>query len=226
MATMAEQSALANDSTSNGQHVFEREQYVIRYVEQVRSMLKSMEPEIRLKVPAMAALLDQARLAGKHVYVMGNGGSGAAASHFANDLNKYTITPGERRYKCVALTDNMPYILAVGNDIGYDDIFVEQLKNYAEPGDVLIGISGSGNSANCVRAIEFAKTRSVKVVSWTGYGGGKMAAIADLALVIPSHNMTQCEDSHVIIHHCLVSLLKAELDAKTKSDSQTYRLPR
>jgi D-sedoheptulose 7-phosphate isomerase len=205
---------LSQGAAKNGRPIFQREQHVVRYLDEVRRILEDLEPEMRLKVPAAADLLEQARRAGRHVYVMGNGGSGAAASHLANDLNKYTITAGERRYKCLALTDNMPYILAIGNDIGYDDIFAEQLKNYAEPGDVLIGISGSGNSPNCIRAIEFARTRSVKIVTWTGYGGGKMAALADVAVVIPSRKMTQCEDSHVIIQHCLVSLLKAGLEAK------------
>jgi D-sedoheptulose 7-phosphate isomerase len=205
---------LSRGVVNNGRRIFEREQHVVRYLDEVRRILEDMAPEMRLKIPAAADLLEQVRLAGRHVYVMGNGGSGAAASHLANDLNKYTITVGQRRYKCIALTDNMPYILAVGNDIGYEDIFVEQLKNYAEPGDLLIGISGSGNSVNCIRAIEFARTRSVKVVTWTGYGGGKMAALADVALIIPAHKMTQCEDSHVIIQHCLVSLLKSGLEAR------------
>ena len=196
---------------------FQREAHVAAYVEEVRRTLQALEPEMRGKIPAIVALLEEVRRAGKHVYVMGNGGSGAAASHLANDLNKYTATPGQRRYKCIALTDNMPYMLAVANDLGYDHIFVEQLKNYAEAGDLLIGLSGSGNSNNCIRAIEFASTQSVKVVTCSGYGGGKMAALADVALVIPSQNMTVCEDCHVIIHHCIVTMVRAELDSQRQT---------
>ena len=190
----------------------QREAEVAGYVETVRETLQALESEMRVQIPLIVRLLEEVRLAGRHVFVMGNGGSGAAASHLASDLNRYTPRAGERGYKCIALTDNMPYILSVSNDIGYEHIFVEQLKNQAEPGDLLIGVSGSGNSRNCVAAIEFAKARSVKVVSWSGYGGGKMASLADLALVIPSHKMTVCEDCHVVIHHCIVSILRAEAD--------------
>lgn len=200
--------------TMQAPHFPDRAAHVHDYLADLQRILKEMEPELATKLPRMADVLEAARLAGRHVFVMGNGGSGAAASHFANDLNKYTVTPGERRYKCIALTDNMPTILAIANDIGYDAIFAEQLKNLGEPGDVLIGISGSGNSPNCLKAIDVARERGITVLTWTGYGGGAMAPRADIPLVIPSHSMVRCEDVHLILHHCLVSMIKAELDAR------------
>jgi D-sedoheptulose 7-phosphate isomerase len=193
--------------------LFARSRYITGYLADLNRILAEMEDQFATALPAMADVLQEARRAGRNIYVMGNGGSGSAASHFATDLNKYTVTPGERRFKCIALTDNVPLILALGNDIGYEDIFAEQLRNFAEPGDVLIGISGSGNSPNCLNAIEYARERGIRVITWTGYGGGEMARHADLKLVIPSDSMVRCEDAHVIIHHCLVSMLKAELDA-------------
>jgi D-sedoheptulose 7-phosphate isomerase len=194
---------------------FDRAGYITDYVEDLRRILTEMEHELAPALSDAADLLDDARLAGRHIYVMGNGGSGSAASHFATDLNKYTVTPGERRFKCVALTDSIPLILALGNDLGYEEVFVEQLRNLAEPGDVLIGISGSGNSMNCVKAMEFARAQGVATISWTGFGGGRMAELADCKLVIPSDSMVRCEDTHVIVHHCLVSMLKAELDSRS-----------
>lgn len=197
-----------------GSAAFERGHYVGEYLGDLHRILREMEEGLRSDLARIATLLEEARVEGRNVFVMGNGGSGSAASHLACDLNKYTITPDEKRYRCIALTDNIPVMLAIANDIGYEDVFVEQLRNFAQPGDVLIGISGSGNSKNCVKALQFARTLGMKTVTWTGYGGGAMAPLGDVAIVIPSFSMVRCEDVHVIMHHCLVSMLKAELNAR------------
>ncbi|HEV7428573.1 MAG TPA: SIS domain-containing protein [Thermoanaerobaculia bacterium] len=183
------------------------------YFSDTERILTALRPQLQNAFPRLAFLLDTARCNGRTIFVMGNGGSAAAASHLANDLNKYTIVDRQRRYKCLALTDSAPLIMAWANDAAYSEIFVEQLRNLMEPGDVLVGISGSGNSLNCVKAMQYAREVGGTTVSWTGYGGGRMAEYADLSIVIPSDSMVHCEDAHVVIHHCLVTLLKAELEA-------------
>lgn len=203
----------------------DRDHHVDAYLGDLERILQDLRPQLRDRIPQIADALEGARREGGTVYVMGNGGSGAAASHFANDLNKYTITDGEPRFRCVALTDNMPVILAIANDQDYDDIFVEQLRNHADPEDVLIGISGSGDSENCIRAIQYAKELGMSVVTWTGFGGGRMAELADLPVVIPSDSMVRCEDAHVIIHHCLVSLLKQRLERPEESEIDATSTP-
>ncbi|HLE97557.1 MAG TPA: SIS domain-containing protein [Candidatus Thermoplasmatota archaeon] len=194
---------------------FDRAKYVEAYLQDTHRILRDMEADLKVKLSRLADVLEKARREDRIVFTMGNGGSASAASHFANDLNKYTITEGEKRYRCVALTDNLPVLLAVANDIGYEDVFVEQLKNLSRPGDVLLGISGSGNSKNCLKAHAWAKENGLVNVTWTGYGGGKMAPYGgDLAVVIPSHSMVRCEDTHLIVHHMLTSMLKGELEAR------------
>lgn len=154
-------------------------------------------------IMAAVEMLDQARQNGNTIYLVGNGGSGATASHFANDIVKNTIQEGKRPIKCVALTDNMPLIMAIANDWDYSRIFVEQLKPLAQPGDVLIGYSGSGNSPNVIKAMEWAKENGVKVIALGGRDGGKMKALADVSVIAPTDSMAQIEDSHLIVNHIL-----------------------
>jgi D-sedoheptulose 7-phosphate isomerase len=143
------------------------------------------------------------------IYIMGNGGSAATASHFANDLSKFPIVNKHSpRLKVISLTDNIPLITAISNDISYDDIFVEQLKNHLENTDILIGISGSGNSKNCIKAFEYAKLIRAYTVAICGYGGGEMAKLANLAITFSSTSMTQCENLHTIICHYIVEVLR------------------
>lgn len=188
---------------------------VQQYFGDLRRILDDMQDDMERQIPRMAQRLEQARQEDRMVYVMGNGGSAAAASHLANDINKYTVVEGARRYRAIALTDAVPLMTAVANDISYADVFREQLRNFARPGDVLIGISGSGNSENCVRAMQYAREQDVTTISWTGYGGGRMADLAELRLVIPSDSMVRCEDLHVMIHHCLATLLVEQVRTVT-----------
>src|SRR5436190_1963689 len=127
--------------------------YIRGYLGRLDSVLKSLEPK---EISAVGALLSAARAEGRQVFVAGNGGSAALASHVAVDLGKGCSRNREKRFRVLSLTDNMPWITAVGNDISYDDVFVEQLKNYAEKGDLLLAISGSGNSKNILKALQYA----------------------------------------------------------------------
>src|SRR3954470_3222651 len=131
------------------------------------------------QIEALAGLIEEAYHAGRFVFICGNGGSGANASHLCEDLAKCTLRDFEnqRRLKVLSLTDNTPAILAWGNDEGYDRIFAEQLKNLASPGDLLLAISGSGNSPNILKAVEWANREGLTTVGITGFGGGKLRKI-------------------------------------------------
>jgi len=155
------------------------------------------------EIDAVVQILNRARENGNTIFLVGNGGSGATASHFANDIIKNTMQDGKPPVKCVPLTDNMPIIMAIANDWDYNRIFVEQLKPLAQPGDVLIGFSGSGNSPNVLKAMAWAKENGVTVVALGGRDGGKMKALADVSVIVPTDSMAQIEDGHLIITHML-----------------------
>lgn len=143
----------------------------------------------------------------KQVFIMGNGGSGSTASHFVCDINKGSCFDLEKKFKVFCLNDNIPTILAYANDLSYDKIFVEQLKNYLNKGDVVIGISGSGNSENVLQAVSYAKGKGAKTIGLSGFGGGKLAKLADLPFVALINDMQKVEDVHMIVVHMLMQYL-------------------
>jgi D-sedoheptulose 7-phosphate isomerase len=137
------------------------------------------------------------------VIVCGNGGSAATASHFACDLGKWTVIDGQRRFRAVALTDNMPLVTAWGNDTAYERVFVEQIPMFYRPGDTLVAISGSGNSPNVLRVSEWVQANGGQVIGMSGFGGGKLAALADVPFVVQSSFMPEVEDVHIALCHAL-----------------------
>ncbi len=153
------------------------------------------------------------------IFTFGNGGSGALASHLVTDLGKGTHFPGPpematfRRMKAIAVTDNMPMVTAWANDTHYDDVFMRQIENFLSPGDVVMAISGSGNSPNVLKALEFARGAGATTVGLGGFGGGKMKALLDCPVIVPSYNMQQVEDAHVIISHMIFLDLKSRITA-------------
>ena len=147
---------------------------------------------------------DQAR-----IFVIGNGGSAATASHFACDLGKNAVPPGKRRFKVLALTDSTPALTAYGNDNGYASVFKEQLVNLMEPGDVVLAISASGNSPNIVEAISYARENRATVIGLAGFGGGKLSELSHHAITIPAETYEQIEDLHMVLTHIIVSWFKA-----------------
>jgi D-sedoheptulose 7-phosphate isomerase len=149
--------------------------------------------------------------ADRQIFVIGNGGSASTASHIANDLNKGTSVPGVRRFRVISLTDNVATMTAWSNDVSYDDVFVEQLKNLVNPGDLVIAISASGNSENIIRAIRHARAIGCKTIGWTGFGGGKLQQLADVSVVVDSHDYGPVEDVHLILNHILHSWIRKEL---------------
>ena len=134
---------------------------------------------------------------------MGNGGSAATASHFALDLAKNTIVPGAPRLKAISLTDHVPLITAWSNDTAYKHIFAEQLANMIEPGDVVIGISASGNSQNVINALQLAKESHAATIGLLGAKGGRIKDIVDVYILAPGHNIEQEEDAHLILAHVI-----------------------
>ncbi len=178
------------------------------YLAETAAMMQNMPID---DIQAAVDVVADARAKGNTLYLIGNGGSGATASHFANDIIKNTIQDGKPRVKCVALTDNMPIIMAIANDWDYSRIFVEQLKPLAKAGDVLIGFSGSGNSPNVLKAMAWAKENGVTVIALGGRDGGKMKDLADVSIIAPTDSMAQLEDAHLIITHMLYLSLMGDV---------------
>ena len=196
-----------------------RKNFTKEYLKELQKTLAAMENDFIKKMDAVVTLLLKARDKKKTIFIMGNGGSASTASHFASDLSKGTIVPGFPRFKVVALTDNLPTMLAWANDKSYDDIFVEQLKNLMEPGDVVIGISGSGNSMNIIKAIEYANANGGITIGITGYDGGKLLKCSKETIHTPSMYMQRVEDLHLIIEHLLTSLIREEQQSKKRQNS-------
>lgn len=172
---------------------------------------KSLNSVVADKFEEFVDLLESAAQDGRHVFVMGNGGSGATASHMACDLNKGVSLGLEKRLKVICLNDNMPTILAYANDVSYEAVFVEQLKNFLEPGDVVIGISGSGNSLNVLKAVRYANQVGAHTVGLTGFDGGKLAQEVQTSLWVNVNDMQKAEDVHMILFHVLMQVLYERL---------------
>lgn len=156
-------------------------------------------------------LLEKTLKSENMIYIMGNGGSAATASHYQNDFNKGISEYTEKKFRFLCLNDNVPTLMAIANDIGYEEIFRFQLRGRLCPGDVVIGISGSGNSPNVLNAAEYAKRCGVTVVGITGYNGGKLRKLADFSLHAPVNSMQITEDIHMIFDHLMMSILYREL---------------
>lgn len=155
-------------------------------------------------------ILLKAKDRGNTVFTMGNGGSGSTASHFCCDFNKGISFGQEKMFKFICLNDNIPTMMAYANDLGWDEIFVGPLKNFLKEGDVVIGISGSGNSANVIKALEYANNNGAITVGLTGYSGGKVKQICSYNVHIPVDDMQLAEDLHLVLDHCIMSILTKE----------------
>ena len=145
------------------------------------------------------------------IFLCGNGGSAACASHIANDLAKLTIAPGKKRFRVISLTDSIPLLTAWANDNGYEDCFVEPLKNLYREGDILIAISGSGNSKNVLKAVEYVNTNKGVTIGLTGGMGGRLESMARHVIRTGSDNMQIIEDIHVLVGHMVCSYIAKTL---------------
>jgi D-sedoheptulose 7-phosphate isomerase len=145
--------------------------------------------------------LHTARVAGKQIFVLGNGGSASTATHLACDLGKNTVTANLPRFRVLALTDNMAAFSAIANDLGYENVFAEQLANFIDADDLVIAISASGNSPNVLKAVNLAREHMAFTIGWSGFDGGKLAGLVDLPIIVRSHSMEQIEDLHLMLAH-------------------------
>lgn len=147
----------------------------------------------------------------KNIFIFGNGGSSATASHFENDFNKGVSEHLEKRFRFKCLNDNVSTMMAVANDISFDEVFRYQLIDKLEPGDLVIAISGSGNSKNIIRAVEYVKSCNNKVVGVTGFDGGRLKEMADYSLHVPVNSMQITEDIHMVFDHLMMSVFYRHL---------------
>jgi D-sedoheptulose 7-phosphate isomerase len=186
------------------------------FLERAGQELRRIDPA---EVKALADAIFECYQHKRMVFLCGNGGSGSNASHFCEDLGKGTLrredynNDAKLRLRVLSLTDNTPYILAWGNDEGFERVFVEQLKNLAGPGDLLIAISGSGNSANVLRAVEWANAHGLKTFGCTGFSGGKLKQLAQQNLHVPLDDMGMVESIHLTAFHWVVDDLHRRIGA-------------
>lgn len=159
-------------------------------------------------------LLEETRNGGGVVYVFGNGGSAATASHFQNDFNKGISETISRKYRFQCLNDNMATLMAIANDNGFENVFLQQLENKLNGKDVILAISGSGNSDNVIKAVEYAKHQGNKIIGLTGYSGGKLRRLSDISLHVPIDNMQITEDVHMMFNHMMMWVLCEALAEK------------
>ncbi len=184
-------------------------------MERIKEYISHLQTAISVlpmdRVKKIADLLLEAYRADKQVFILGNGGSAATASHFACDLGKGTISEGRKRFKAISLTDNVALMTAWANDSSYDDIFKQQLENLLSPGDVVIGISASGNSKNVLNAIEYATSMDCITIGFTGFGGGQLAKMTDECITVESDRYGPVEDIHLILEHLVSQRIAVEL---------------
>ena len=184
--------------------------YARAYLDYLSSCLDSVDCDA---VGAFANLLLSARQTGNAVFFIGNGGSAATASHFANDISVGTRTGDDKPFRAISLTDNVAVMTALANDEGYEKMFVDQLKVHMRDGDALVAISASGNSPNVITAVEYAKSRGATVVGLTGFDGGRLRGLSDISLHVPTAKgeYGPVEDLHMIFDHLIGSFLIAEV---------------
>lgn len=159
-------------------------------------------------------LLMEAQKNHKRIYVFGNGGSSATASHFQNDFGKGVSEWVKDKFRFQCLNDNIATVMAVANDIGFDEVFRFQLRGIIEPGDIILAISGSGNSKNVINAVEYAKSRGNKIIGLTGFTGGKLKELSDVSLHVPINSMQITEDIHMVFDHLMMSMFYQHLCGK------------
>ena len=177
------------------------------YIKELKKVIDSLDLK---RVEEAFEMLMGVYRAGRRVFILGNGGSASTASHMASDLSKGTLArvydDKEKRLQVISLTDNVSLLTAFANDLSYDDIFVQQLRNLIEKGDLLIVLSGSGDSENVIRAVKYSRSRSAKTIGLLGFEtGGKLAKLVDCAIIAQSNHYGPIEDTHLIFNHIMTS---------------------
>ena len=189
------------------------------YIDLVKSTLDALDPKA---LEALVKAFHTTYEKGGNIYTMGNGGSGASASHAAGDFLKGASYGLDKRFRMICLNDNLPSMMAIANDIGWESIFVEPLKNFLSPDDLVIGISGSGNSKNVVNALEYANAQGATTVAMSGFKGGKISEIATINVHAPVMDMEVTEDVHMVIFNIVKKQMMARLMGDNPSMGDTY----
>ena len=186
--------------------------YSERYISNLKLALDEIDFEV---VEHIIHILLDAHKENKQVFIIGNGGSASAASHFACDLAKGIVNYNDEqlyRFRAFSLTDNMATVTAIGNDLSYEDVFVEQLKNYLNPNDVVIVITSTGNSPNILKAVKYANSIGAKTLGIVGFGGGKTKDLTNVSLVVSSNNYGVSEDFHLVVQHIITQTVRRVLE--------------
>ena len=187
--------------------------YIQKYLDEIGQIMQNLP---QTEIARTIDILTQARAEGRRIFVMGNGGSAAMASHFACDLGKGTVHEGKARFKVISLNDNVPLLTAYANDFGYETVFAEPLASLAEPGDVAIAISSSGNSPNVLRAMDAARERGLTTIGITAFEGGRLNDKVDVCVIVPadSHHpnaMQHAEDGQWVVLHTIFVVIRRAL---------------
>ena len=191
---------------------------VQKYIDDLRLTLASLPQE---PIKEVIMMLHDARINNRQVFIMGNGGSASTASHFVCDLAKNTRKEGFPHFRVIGLTDNMALMSAYGNDEGYENVFVQQLASFVQPKDVVIAISTSGNSPNVLEATKLANDRNARTIGFTGFDGGQLGNMVDINLHVPSDNIEQVEDIHLMYEHLICTVLRQIL-SEEPTEIETY----
>lgn len=178
---------------------------VSKYISELQQTMNQLPEE---RIQQVIQLLVEARMNQRQVFIMGNGGSASTATHFVCDLAKNTRKPELPHYRVIGLTDNMAIFSALANDEGYENVFSQQLISLVQPGDIVIGISTSGNSANVNNAVEVANMMGATTIGFTGFDGGRLRSLVDLEVHVPSNCIEYVEDIHLMLEHLIVKALK------------------
>jgi D-sedoheptulose 7-phosphate isomerase len=183
-------------------------QAIREYSDMECAVLKRLDADV---INAVMNALNEARLRNANIYIFGNGGSASTASHFVNDFNKGISEGLEQPFRFICLNDNISTVMAIANDISYDAVCEFQLRGKVTKDDVVIGISGSGNSKNVLTAIEYAKSKAALTIGLTGFDGGQLAKLTDISLNVPIMSMQITEDIHLVFDHLMMAVFYKEL---------------
>lgn len=209
---------------------FESIKFIGEYFEEVKKCLDTLDKK---QIEQVIHMLTQAYLKNKKVFILGNGGSASTASHMACDLGKGTLQriydKDEKRFRVISLTDNVAVMTAFANDLSFDEIFIQQLRNLIEKDDVVIAISGSGNSKNVIKAVEYANSCGAETIGFLGFKtGGKLAQLVTIPVIVNSQHYGPIEDIHCILNHVIASWIakiKHVHDGNTYEENQNNAVP-
>lgn len=190
-------------------------QRITNYVSQLQQTLNQLPND---RIVQVIDLLHSARLAGRKIFIMGNGGSASTATHFVCDLAKNTRKEGWPHYKVIGLADNMAIFSAYANDEGYENVFAQQLANLVMPQDIVIGISASGHSKNVLNAMLLAKSQDATTIGFTGFDGGRLSSMVDINIHVNSNIIEHVEDIHLVLEHMIVKALREQVYSETMTE--------